>query len=253
MLPGDQFIYQQIGSWLANEPAVYTAYLQTASGGGVVGGLTTKAYWAALTATRLYLIETRVGAFQPLYENHGVRTIERNTITGVHTGMGRTTVALLGGEQLVFNHDRAVKHASGQTALFDELHMRHGGGQVAADIGRSSKLKMVGGIAIGLVIVAFTVYKQVYGGRAEVAVNCAAAGDEFVCHVKHTSGGAEANVCWDVKLECADDKMSVAHTCTDVDAGETTTVRLGESDFRGIEACAPPVQTRLLNLEVKPR
>ena len=252
MLPGDQFIYQQIGSWLANEPAVYTAYLQTASGSGVVGGLTKKAYWAALTSTRLYLIETRVGAFGAIYENLGVRTIERNTIAGVHASRGQLTIALVGGEQLAFVGDRKVKYASGQTQLLDELAMRHGGGQVAADLGRSSKLKMIGGIAIGIVVVAFSVYTQVYGGRAEVSVSCDAAGDEMACRVKHTSGGADANVCWDVKLECAEGKMAVAHTCAEVDAGEMTTVMLGEKDFRGIEGCAPPVQSHLLNLEVKP-
>lgn len=250
MHPGDQFIYQQIGAYLAAEPAVYTAYLPTAGGHNLLAGLTRKAYWAALTATHIYLIQTPLGAFKPLYENKGVRTIERTSITGAHLGGNVLTIALVSGERLAFQVDRQPKFASGQAHFYDELATRHGSTGAAVKLGKRMRLKTIAGIVAGVAVTGFYLYQTQHGGRAEVSVNCNPVDDKIVCTVSHDAGGADANVCWDVKLSCGNGKKPIAHACTDVARKSSSTVELTEAQFSGIDKCEPPVQQRLANLKV---
>jgi hypothetical protein len=251
VLDGDRFIYEQLGNHLAAEPAVYTAYLETATSGTVVGGLQRKAYWAALTATRLHLIEARVGAFKPLLENNGLRVIERATIAGVLARGTSLTIALAGGERLAFVAKRKPQHAAGQTQFIDELALRHGGGEVAAEMGSHARLKTIGGVVLGLAVAGYYGYQQLYGGRAEVAVNCDPGQDAITCRATHTSGGATAEACWDLRLGCANGGKSIAHACATVARGGTTEVVLTEAEFSNLEACDEVVSSELKNLEVE--
>ena len=80
---GDRYIQDQLAGQLkAGERISHQAYgPDRAPTGSALGSLVTHAYLAALTGERLFLIKTRVGAFAPLLENHGVEVIERAQVT----------------------------------------------------------------------------------------------------------------------------------------------------------------------------
>ncbi|MBL4683850.1 MAG: hypothetical protein JKY37_04615 [Nannocystaceae bacterium] len=253
MLPGDQFIHQQLGTYLAGEPAVYTAYLETATSGGVIGTLARKAYWGALTASRLYLIETSVGAFNPTMENKGVRCIERSTILGVHTGGTKLTLALAGGETLDLIARPDPKHASGQAYFLAELSTRHGAGKVADGLKKRSTLKRVGGVVVGVLVAGYFAASALYLDKAEVAINCNPRADTIACTAEHTSGGASAKACWRIELSCANGERPVARVCTDVDKAESAEVVLEEADFSKFDQCDSVTGLELKGLEIKPQ
>ena len=85
----DLFILEQVQSLLEpGEEVLLVGHLNPVMGGSAVAVVAqahgAKAAFAVVTTTRLLLIRTRVGAFRPLLENHGVVAIERSRIGGVH-------------------------------------------------------------------------------------------------------------------------------------------------------------------------
>jgi hypothetical protein len=249
MHSGDTFIDQQLGAYLTGEAAVYTAYLETATGNGFMGVARRKAYWAALTATRLYLIEARVGAFKPLYENKGVRVIERSSIQGVH-GSGTSLVIALGRENLQLSTARHADTVSGQALFSAELATRHGGNPVATKIASNARLKAIAGVVAGLAVAGWYGYQYAYGGRAEIGVNCNVVGDEIVCKASHNSGGADAEACWDIRVTCANGQQPLAHACTEVEPGKNAEVTLREQDFTNLADCDQVASSELANLKI---
>ncbi len=249
MHPGDSFIHHQLGAYLSQEPAVYTAYLETATGNSFIGVARRKAYWAALTATRLYLIETRVGAFKPLYENKGVRVIERATIEGVHSA-GALLVIAVGKEHLRLSTARHADTVSGQALFSAELATRHGSTPATAKLATNHRLRVIGGVVLALAGAGAYGYHYAYGGRAEVAVTCNAVGDELRCKAVHNGGGADAEACWAIRLSCTNGTSPKARACTDVEAGESAQVVLTDDRFTHLDACDQVVGSELTDLKI---
>jgi hypothetical protein len=251
MLEGDQFIGQQIGAWFAHDPCLATAYLVTDTGGGLVGGLQRQAYFGALTPTRLYLVTTRVGAFKPLLENHGVRTIERAQISGVYFAGASLVIGLVSGERLELVVPKCDL-VSGQATLPTLLAAQHGKTEAASEIGRRWRMRSIVTMVAGLAIAGAYVYYLVYGGRAEVSVDCVPAdGDAIECTARHTGGGADAKACWNIVIECANGHKPIGPACVDVPADGQASVTLVESDFRGLDKCDTPTGSRMHGLEIE--
>jgi len=238
VIDGDRFIHEQLAARLApGETIFHTAYLESMPSSGVVGNLRRKGYWLALTAERLWLIETRVGAFKALTENHGVEAIERAHIQGVHATASSLTIALVGGRTIALAGSRKPKYTTRQASFFDELAMRHGGTPVAAELGRSQKKQAILGAVAALVIGGIYVGYQMYWGRAEVSVQCETAEGEVRCTATHTSGGASTEACWEVVLACKNGARSRAPSCTKVDKGASAKTTLTESAFSWRTEC----------------
>lgn len=236
---------------MAQQPTFFTAYLETASGSGVVGGLTRKAYWAALTGTHLYLIEARVGAFKPMMENKGVRAIEREQIKGVHYKGNSLVIALAGGSELAFDAKPRPNLVSSDVAFCNQLLTHHGGTPVANQIQKNARIKTIVGVVFGLAIFGYYGYQMAYGGRAEVSVECGQKDGAVTCSVEHTYGGAEALACWDFVITCENRSHAVAHVCEDISSGQKEELVLSDSDFRGIEKCDAAADAALENIEVE--
>lgn len=251
MTDGDRFIEEQLQTVLRpGETISHTAYLTTASGTGVMGGLRKKAYWAALTPMRLILIETRVGAFKPLLENKGIQSIERTEIAGVH--VDRTLrIAVAGGTGFSFEANRKPKHASGQAGFIDELAECYAGGRATEQLASKGKWwKVAGTVAVAALGIGGFAYQQFYSGRAEVHVECQQLLTGVRCTAEHRSGGADAKACWDVRFTCNNGKQTVGHACTVVADGATNEVVIPHAEFRGIEGCDGVKASRVVNLEV---
>lgn len=251
VLDGDRFIAEQLqGRLSADEFIVHTAYLETDSGAGVMGGLRRRAYWAALTPTRLLLIEARVGAFKPLLENKGVEIIERASITGASARGATLTLALADGRRLAFVAQRARKEVSGQASFIDELVTRHGSGPEAATLTKDLRNKRALGVVVAVLAVGYGAYQLFYASRAEVSVQCTADPTGVQCTATHTTGGAKAKACWQVELSCKDGTRHVAPACTVVEPGKTSTVTVTEQSFSGHAMCDETLKLDVTSLRL---
>jgi rhomboid protease GluP len=126
MTRADSFIEEQSRALLdADERVEDTAYLVTHLDGGIASALSAHAYFAILTHRRLLLIKTRVGAFRPLLENHGVESIDRSALVGARVTPwyegGAFELWLSDGRTLSFQADRSAKHVSGQPAFLKTM------------------------------------------------------------------------------------------------------------------------------------
>jgi hypothetical protein len=238
MLDGDRFIAEQLQAQLgADEAIVHTAYLETDSGSGVMGGLRKQAYWAALTPERLFLIKARVGAFKPMLENKGVEVIERASISGVAQQGAALILALADGRRFAFIAERKPKHASGQAGLIDEIVTQHGGTPMTVTIAKDARAKQALGLLVGVLVIGYYGYQYFYGGRAEVSVQCGSDLAGIQCTATHLSGGSSAKACWKVELRCKNGRRIAAPACTEVEVGKTSTVTIAEQKLSGLESC----------------
>jgi hypothetical protein len=81
----DRFIQDELRSHLeAGEAIQHQAYVLDHVMTGTIGSaVSTRAFFAALSDRRLFLIKTRLGAFKILLENRGVESIDRDRIKAV--------------------------------------------------------------------------------------------------------------------------------------------------------------------------
>lgn len=119
----DRYILEQVRAHLdAQETVESWAYLEEPIEHGKVKAFTSaakaKAYFAVLTNQRLLFIETRVGAFHPLLENHGVESYRRAEVIGVH--VGKSFVISLD-DELEFQHNPSTKYVSTQREFFERM------------------------------------------------------------------------------------------------------------------------------------
>ena len=252
MLDGDRFIHAQLDEHLAAESSVCTAYLEPANSRGFLSAARARAYWAALTPTRLYLIEARVGALKPLLENKSLRIIERATISGAYAAARRLKIALEDGEVLSFVARRTPKHATGQVQFVEELLHSYGNSEQAAKMRKDSRLQTFGGLVLGVAMIGFYGYRYFYSGRAEVSVTCAPNESRVACQATHTSGGADATACWDLRLACRNGHLSIAHGCGFVVRDGTADVNFSAAQFSKLDECDEVVSTDIRNLVVEP-
>jgi hypothetical protein len=84
--------------------------------------MTAKAYHVALTTKRLFIIEARVGAFGPLFENRGLTVIDRSAIL-VARRNDQTIILICADGRVVslFVDLSKTKHLSNQATLLRDL------------------------------------------------------------------------------------------------------------------------------------
>jgi hypothetical protein len=238
VVDGDRFIHEQLAPHLAaGEIILQTAYLETARGGGVLGNMRARGYWAALTAGRLFLIETRVGAFRALLENRAVQVVDRSQIQGAHVTTNAITLALADGRKIALMGNRRPKYTPRQAAFFDEIAMRHGGTAVALELGRTHKRTAAVGAIAALVVCGLMIGYRMYWGRAEVSVSCASTLEGIQCTATHVGGGASTKTCWDVVLACANGARSRAKACATVEKNKPGQATLAETAFEWKTPC----------------
>jgi hypothetical protein len=155
----DRFILQQVQSVLEpGEQVVQCAYLAPVVGGGsnlgtFMRAATLMAAFAVLTDRRLILIQTRIGAFKPLLENHGIQSFDRQTLKGVFIGSS-LLLELADGHMLEYQNNSAKKDVSTQAEFFRQLPQVFGTSEGAARVARNQRLQSVVGLAVGAVIAA---------------------------------------------------------------------------------------------------
>ncbi len=246
----ESFIQEQVAPSLRDgEQLRSMAYLRSAPGGGVIGGLRAKAWFGALTDQRLLLIKTRVGAFKPLLENHGVETFERTQLEGVHVGGNQVSIAIRDGKPLVFVKDRSTKKVASQAAFLDELAEQYGGNAAAAELKKKQRWKTVLGIAIAFAVIGIGAYRQC-SSRVRVQVLCRVAAPNVECTAEHTQGDNAVTACWNVVFQCANGVRPSARACAEVRAGSPTTKVLSEKDFAGVDKCDKATAIDVTNLEI---
>ena len=108
------------GKAAAGAVAAIAAVSGAAGAGSMISAATQKAGYAALTDRRLVVIEARVGAFGPLFENRGVVEIPRSAIAAVTQHRDQLRFALAGGGGFSLVIPAAKKHFADQ-ARFSEV------------------------------------------------------------------------------------------------------------------------------------
>ncbi|MBA3463723.1 MAG: hypothetical protein H0T46_27450 [Deltaproteobacteria bacterium] len=108
------------GKGAAGAVAVLAAVSGASGAGAMLGAASQKAGYAALTDRRLVVIQARVGAFGPLFENRGVVEIPRGGITSVTQQGDRLRFELAGGTGFSLVTPAAKKHFANQ-ARFAEV------------------------------------------------------------------------------------------------------------------------------------
>ncbi|HEX7600255.1 MAG TPA: hypothetical protein VF316_01575 [Polyangiaceae bacterium] len=151
----DHFVLQQLQPVLQpGEQVAACAYLRPIVEGRMssfVHAATRMAAFAALTDRRLLLVQTRIGAFKPLLENHGVVAFERASVKGVAMGQ-RLVVELVDGQLLEFQHEPSLKGVSTQAEFFRQLQQAFPTSVVGASHLASQRRLQVVGTAVGIVI-----------------------------------------------------------------------------------------------------
>lgn len=126
----DRFIHEQVRPLLRPDERVqHQAY-------GLAGGPASPAFFAVLTNERLLLVQTRVGAFAVLLENHGVEAFERSTIGGVDVDGETITLGLLDGRTITITVGRRVKKLSNQVEFVRDVPRILGGALAVPAIAR---------------------------------------------------------------------------------------------------------------------
>ena len=152
----DRFIVEQVQPLLRpQERILVCAYLVPPIRGGRIGifisAATSMAALAAITTERLVVIQTRIGAFKPLHENHGVVSLERSDIKGAHVG-STLILELSNGRMLEYQDNRSTSHVSTQREFFDRLESTFGRSDTAASLSNKRQWKGLVSLGVGIVL-----------------------------------------------------------------------------------------------------
>lgn len=158
----DRYVIEQVAPLLQpGERIAVCAYLVPPIEGGRIGifidAATKLAAFAAVTEARLILVETRIGAFGPLHENRGVRSIPRERIKGVFAGE-RLLIELIDGGMLEYQDNRTARHVSTQREFFERLESLYGRSPRAIARAQHERLWRAIGLFAGLIIAAVYLY-----------------------------------------------------------------------------------------------
>ena len=159
----DRYILQQVQAVLQpGEQVLLCAYLAPIVGGGskigtFVQAATLMAALAALTDRRLILIQTRIGAFKPLLENHGIQSLDRQSVKGVFVGAS-LLLELADGRMMEYQNNASKKDVSTQTEFFRQLPLLFGPSERASRAAHKKKLQNLIGLALGVAIAAIYVW-----------------------------------------------------------------------------------------------
>jgi hypothetical protein len=120
---GDRFIVEQMAPQLGSGEAIthqgYAVSERVQSMGSAMGA---DAFFVALTTKRLLVIEARVGAFGPLFENRGLTAIDRTAIVSAVRDDQMVTIRCGNGRVVTLFVDLTkTKHFSNQATLLRDL------------------------------------------------------------------------------------------------------------------------------------
>ncbi|GAC1542787.1 MAG: hypothetical protein NVS3B10_07130 [Polyangiales bacterium] len=152
----DRFLLEQLRPVLQpGESVLSCAYLAPVIEGGKVAvfvqAATRMAAFAALTDRRLHLVQTRLGAFKPLLENHGVQSLERAAIRGVFVG-ATLMFELADGAILEYRNNAAAKDVSSQAEFFAVLPVALGTSATAASAAQKKRRQSLIGLGLGIAL-----------------------------------------------------------------------------------------------------
>ena len=152
----DQFILQQVQAAIGpHESVSVCAYLVPPIEGGkvavFVNAATKMAAFAAITSNGLVLIQTRIGAFKPLLENHGVVKLRRSEIKGTYLG-AKLTIELADARMLEYQDNRGSGHVSTQREFFERLEATFGRSEAAARKAQRERMWTILGMGVGLLL-----------------------------------------------------------------------------------------------------
>ena len=165
----DRYVLAQVQSaLLPGETVVACAYLSPVVGGrgggkaAAVGAFfdaaSKMAAFAALTdQRRLLLVQTRIGAFKPLLENHGLLTFSPADLKGVALG-GTLLLERADGALVEYEPNLSQKALSTQASFFPQLQAAFGQSAAAAAHATAKRTQSRAGLVIGLVIAAAYVW-----------------------------------------------------------------------------------------------
>jgi hypothetical protein len=163
----DRYILDQVTPSLGpQERVILCAYLVAPIEGGKVGvfisAATSMAAFAVLTDQRLLLIQTRIGAFEPLLENHGLIGLQRSGIQGAYAGR-KLILELSDGRMLEYQDNRSSKHVSTQREFFERAESTFGRSRAAASRAGSQQAWSVIGTVVGVALAVAYVLYRIYG------------------------------------------------------------------------------------------
>jgi hypothetical protein len=126
----DRFVIDQLSPMLAEgERIQHVGYVVEGlpeSGGtaGLIQAARARGWYLALTDCRLLMIKTRVGAFRPLLENHGVEEIPRASVVALQTSgvfsTRKVVLSLQDGSVRTFQLKLSDGPLSGQRRFFEQ-------------------------------------------------------------------------------------------------------------------------------------
>jgi hypothetical protein len=163
----DRYVIEQLQPVLRpGERIVVCAYLVPPIEGGKVGvfikAATAMAAFAAITSERLLLLQTRIGAFAPLLENHGLVSLERAQLKGAHAG-SKLLIEHADGRIFEFQNNRASRHVSTQKEFFERIESTFGRSEAAVRRSTNEKLWKVAGAGIGIALAVGYVLYRLHG------------------------------------------------------------------------------------------
>jgi hypothetical protein len=164
----DAFIEREIAPALEpGETMLAAGYLYphlTAQRWGAFAEAASKmAAFAVLTPSRLLLIQTRIGAFAPLLENHGIQAFDRSTLSGVYVAGTHLWLQLAAGGFLVYQCNKSTSAVSTHAQLLERLPSVFGESAAAKAEATSEqklrRIRIVAMIVLALLALAWGLYR----------------------------------------------------------------------------------------------
>lgn len=245
----DRFVQDQLQPLLRpSEQLECAAYLTTQTGSGFVSAARARAYWAAFSNQRLFLIEARLGAFRPLQENRGVRDCERGELTVAFWGIN-VVFRFPDGSELQLLHRKAK--LSSEQQFLDVLRQQYGHSPTGQEMQQRIKRRTVWGALLGLALGAAYLAYALYFGKAKVTVSCGGHPGGIQCTLRHEGGGATAQASWNVVAECENGTRAVGHAHGHVRPHQSQQVLIRPAQFEGLASCDKLKAIRVTALKVQ--
>jgi hypothetical protein len=246
----DRFVQEQLQPLLRqSEQLECAAYLATTmSSGSVVAAARAKAYWAAFSNQRLFLIAARLGAFRPLRENRGVMHYERGQIAAAAWGVN-VVFRFPEGNELQLQARRGK--LSSQPQFIDLVRQQYGQTPAAQGIQRSISKKNLWSSLLGFALAGAYLAYALYFGKAKVRVVCAGVRAGIQCTLSHKEGGATAKASWRVVVHCANGKSVTGHASGKVRPHQSQQVLLTPNELEGLHECDKATSIEVASLQVK--
>jgi len=202
-----------------------------------------------VTDQRLILIKTRVGAFRPLLENHGVESIERAGIKAASVFGSGLTIELEDGSKLTTSA-RSSRHVSGQKEFLRFFQSEYGDREASRHLASRRKLIAVGVVALGIAVAAGSFWYQRQHGTVRVSVECGGAAAGVQCTLRRTAGNDPVRACWTTQIPCANHRFLKKRSCADVPSDQPIEYTIREDEFADRGRCDRPTGIEVQKMEL---